>query len=149
AGCVLIPVDAGEGALGALLAKNVVLLGCQLLAPCGVGLFNLLHVSIVGPIPRRANGRLRPRARKRRPRALGPAFAGEGQGSPFRQARLAAADRRINGWAAMSINSPRAASSGLSTDGGGVAVSGSPAFRFPAAGALTPWLPPTPLPGSP
>src|SRR5205807_8917704 len=53
--CVLVPIDAGEGALSALLSKNVVLLGCQLLAPCGVRLFDLLHASIVRPISRGAN----------------------------------------------------------------------------------------------
>src|SRR5205085_1136141 len=77
-----------------------------------------------------------------RPRALGPACPqGEGQDSPFRQARSASADRRMNGWAAMSISSPRAASNGLRTDGGVVAVSGMVGLPFPAAGAVTPFVP--------
>ena len=60
------------------------MLGCQLLAPRRLGLFYLLHEAIVGPMPLGANptrGDLR-ETRKRRPRALGPAFAGEGQDSP-------------------------------------------------------------------
>src|SRR4051812_44236965 len=38
---VVVPVLAGERALGALLAQHLVLLGRELLAPLGVGLLNL------------------------------------------------------------------------------------------------------------
>src|ERR1043166_4222405 len=38
AGALLVPIGSGEGALGAVLTRHAILLGCQLGAPLGIGL---------------------------------------------------------------------------------------------------------------
>src|SRR5438067_10537580 len=93
AGLVVVPERAGEGALGALLTENAVLLGRQLAAPLLVGLlYALVHgAGIVIPIaqggrppfervPRRPEGDAARRSASSEPGELVADAPGDGEG---------------------------------------------------------------------
>jgi len=70
---LVVPIFAGEGPFGARLTEDMILLRRELLAPFGIGEFELVHAPNVGPPPREV---------KRRHHAVGPFFR-TGKRSPL------------------------------------------------------------------